>query len=44
MQTGENDNITPIDNDAAVLDENFRSWNFRELPRNREVRESFRPL
>ena len=38
-----NDNDTPIDNDVAVINENFRGYNFRELPRNRETRESFHP-
>ena len=34
-------NDTPIDNDAAVLNENIRGQNFREMFRNCEIRESF---
>ena len=36
-----NDNDTPIDKDATVLNETFRGQNFCELPQNREIRESF---
>ena len=39
---GNNDD-TFIDNDAAVLNEHFCGWNFRELPQNREIRENFHP-
>ena len=38
-----NDHDTPIDHDAAVRNENFRGQNFRELPRKREIPESFHP-
>ena len=34
-------NHTPIDSDTLAFTENFRSKNFRDLPRNREIRESF---
>ena len=36
-------NDTPINNGTPVLNENFRCWNFRELPWNHEIHESFHP-
>ena len=38
-----NENDTPIDNEAAVLNEKCSRFNFCNLPRNCEIRENFHP-